>query len=797
MLRNYFKTAWRSLVNNKVYSSLNIIGLATGMAVALLIGLWVYDQVSYDRFLPGYQQAYQVKYNYSNNGEIRTQSEVCIPLAEALKNDVPEIAHTALAFGPANYGTLTDLLAVGNKKISPIGIIAGAEFLQIFPFQMLEGSPENALSDPGDIVLTQGTAIALFGRWDVVNRMIRFNDRNLKVTGVIRDIPRNSSLQFGYITSFSAFSASGWVHAATTNWNHTFFRLYASLKPNVHYAQMEPKARMLVKKYSPATYTTFQQQVIMQPLQDWHLYTDYRNGVAIGGLIDYTRMFSIIGIFVLLIACINFVNLSTARSGKRAKEVGIRKVVGSTRQGLIWQFLVECIVVTFAAFLLSLLLVQGVLPPFNALAKTAIHIPYANGFFWMIMISYVLVTGLLAGSRPAFYLSSFQPIRVLKGAILSGRSATLSRKILVVLQFTCSIALIISTIIIYQQIQYAKNRPRGYDPNRLITSDAGNVDFPALKHEALQSGVVTSMTKALSPATDVYSHNTIDNWPGRMPNEPLSLAMNALCDTDYFKTLGTSFIAGRNFTGNFGADSVCVILNEAAVKRMRFKEPLNQVISWSLSNAPHDLRVIGVVRDALTNAPFAEAEPTIFIYQPGWTFTVMYRLSPAVSTASALERLKPLFNKYNPDYPYEFHFVDENYAAKFELETLIGRLAGIFAALAIFISCLGLFGLAAYVAEQRNKEIGIRKVLGASVSQVFLLLTRDFFILVLAGCAIASPVTYYFLRSWLQNYYYHIDIGVGVFIISGGMAILITFFTISYQAIRAAVANPVKSLRSE
>ena len=797
MLTNYFKTAWRNLINNKVYSALNILGLATGMAVALLIGLWVKDQSSYDQFLPGYQQAYQVKYNCNNNGEIITRIEVCIPLADALKKDIPEIAHTALAFGPASYGTLSDLLATSDKKISPNGLVAGAEFLDIFQYPLLEGNADKALQDPSSIVLTESTARALFGNAEPMGRIVRSNNSDeRKVTGVLKDLPRNSTFQFDYITPFSAFASGGWVKAATTNWNHTFFQLYAALKPNASYAEVDPKIRTIVKKYAPETYSTFQQQVIMQPLKDWHLYTDYRNGIAVGGLVDYVRLFSIIGILVLLIACINFMNLSTARSEKRAKEVGVRKVIGSTRKGLITQFLVESVVTTTIAFVLSLLFVQLVLPAFNAMTRTSIAIPWSNGLFWLIMISYVLFTGLLAGSRPAFYLSSFQPVKVLKGTMKTGSAATLPRKILVVLQFTCSIALIISTVIVYQQIQHAKDRPRGYDPNRLLISSAGGTNYSALKHEALQTGMVSSMTRSLSPATEVYSHNTIDDWPGKLPNEPLSLAMNALYDSDYFKTLNIPLVAGRNFVGNYAVDSTDVILNEAAVKRMRLTNPINQYIRWSLSNAPNRLRIIGVVKDALTNAPFAPAEPTIFVYQP-WTFTIMYRLAPTVNTQTALAALKPIFNKYNPDYPFEYHFVDENYAAHFELEMLIGRLAGIFATLAVFISCLGLFGLAAYVAEQRTKEIGVRKVLGASVPQVFLLLTKDFIILVIISCVIASPVAFYFLQNWLQQYSYRIRIGPGVFILSSILAIFITVVTISFQAIKAALMAPAKSLRTE
>ena len=615
MLKSYLKTAWRTLIRNKVYSILNILGLATGMAVALLIGLWVHEQYSFDRFLPGYQQAYQVRYNENNNGEIRTRSEVCIPLAAALKNDIPEVAHVALSFGN-NGGTL----AVGDKILPVNGYIEGEDFLNIFQYPLLKGNAAQVLKDPTSIVLTQSTAKALFGNADPINRIVRRDGwQDLKVTGVLKDIPRNSSFGFDCISTFKAFEANGWVKAATTNWNHTFFQLYVSLRPNVSYAQVEPKISGLVQKYAPATYKTFQQRVIMQPFGDWHLYTDYNNGAATGGLIDYLHMFAIIGILVLLIACINFTNLSTARSEKRAREVGIRKVAGSSRQGLILQFLVESVVVTGIAFFLSLLIVQLALPAFNGLARTSIRLPLANPVFWLIMLSYVLLTGLLAGSRPAFYLSSFQPVKVLKG-LQTGKSAALPRKILVVLQFTCSIALIISTIIIYQQIQYAKDRPRGYDPNRLITTEAGNVNYRALKQEVMQTGAVSSMSQSLSPATEIYSHNTIDNWPGRLPNEPLSLAMNSLGDPDYFKTLGISFVAGRNFIGIDSTDATDCILNEAAVRRMRLKDPINKYIYWSLSNAPNRLRIIGVVKDALTNAPLRRQNPpSSSISRPGAT----------------------------------------------------------------------------------------------------------------------------------------------------------------------------------
>ena len=793
MLKNYFKTAWRNLIRNKVYSTLNIFGLATGMAVALLIGLWVHDQSSYNSFLPGYQQAYKVRYNYNNKGDIRTQSEVCLPLAEALKNDIPEVAAVAPAFG-----TVTNILGLGDKKINPRGIIGGEDFLKIFQFPILKGNAATALKDPYSIVLTESTAKALFGNTDPINKIIRidnFEDR--KVTAVLKDVPRNSTFQFEYITAFDAFASGGWVKAATTNWNHNFFQLYIALQPNASYEQAASKAKMLVKKYAPEIYNTFQQQITLQPLKDWHLYTDYKNGVAVGGLIDYVKMFSIIGLLVLIIACINFMNISTARSEKRAKEVGIRKTIGSQRSSLVIQFLIESLVITFASFMVSLLLVQVSLPWFNTLTGANITIPFSNTAFWLIMLGYVLVTGLLAGSRPAFYLSSFQPIKVLKGTMQTGKSGALPRKALVVLQFACSIALIISTIIVYQQIQHAKNRPRGYDPNRLLVTSGANWYYDALKQEVLQTGVVSSMTKSMSPVTEIYSRNNIDDWKGRQPNEPLTLAMNSVSDPDYFKTVGMQIKEGKNFTGNFGVDSLSVILNEAAVKRMRFKEPINQIITWSLSNAPNRLRVIGVVNDALTSAPFSAAEPMMFVYQPDWTFHITFRLSPSVSTQAALAKLKPIFDKYRPDTPFEYRFVDDTYTAKFKLEMLIGKLAAFFAALAIFISCLGLFGLAAYMAEQRTKEIGIRKVLGASVSEVWLLLSKEFIVLVIISCVVASPIALYYLHNWLQQYDYRVTINPYVFVIAGIAAIVITIVTVSFQAIKAAIANPVKSLRTE
>jgi putative ABC transport system permease protein len=799
MLKTYLKTAWRSLSRNKVYSALNISGLAIGMAVALLIGLWVNYQYGYDRWLPGYQQAYQVRFNYNDKGVIRTQKDVCRPLEDALKHEIRGVAYTSPVFGPQ-----PNTLTVGDKKIHARNLVAGDGFLQIFQFPMLKGNPAEVLKNPHSVVLTERVARALFGDKDPINQVVRiydpvnFDNDPLKVTGVLKDLPLNSTFQFDYITPLSLLVSGAWASMAKDNWSDAMFEMYIGLEPNADPAQVQADAKMLVQKNAPAAYRAFQQQVLLQPLKDWHLFTSFQNGRAAGGIVDYLRLFSVIGILVLFIACINFMNLSTARSQKRAREVGVRKVIGSSRGALIRQFLAESVLYTVMGFVLALILVQVSLPAFNRLTGSGVAIPWSEGGFWLIMAGYVLLTALLAGSRPAFYLSSFRPVQVLKGTITTARSAVLSRKGLVVLQFTCSIGLIIGTIIVYQQIQYARNRSAGYDPNRLVESGAGTGDFEALKQAALASGVVSGMTKTLSLTTEKWPRSVVSDWQGKGSSEPLTLLMNAVADSDYFKTLGMRLIDGRNFVGKYGIDSSSTILNETAVRMMHLQHPVGSYITWMFAgNNPVRLRVVGVVKDALIDGPFGAAAPAYFLYQPGWTYSYTYRLTPTVNIGAALARLKPIFQQYDPSTPFEYHFVDEEYAGKFSFEVLIGQLAAIFTALAIFICCLGLFGLAAFMAEQRTKEIGIRKVLGASVSQVLLLLTKDFIVLVGISCLIASPIAFYFVQNWLHQYYYRISIGPGVFVVSAILAIVIAVATVSFQAIKAALMNPVRSLRQE
>ncbi|AYL94843.1 ABC transporter permease [Mucilaginibacter celer] len=795
MIKNYLKIAWRNILNNKVYSAINILGLAAGMAVALMIGLWVVNEYSYDRFLPNYEQLYQVEQHFTtqHDGE-HTQAAVSLPLAEVLRKEIPGIKRVAETDW---VGMQWHDLLVGDKKFYVAGGAANPDFLQIFKYPFVKGNAKDVFTQPNSIILNESTAKALFGDADPINKVVRYdNHESLKVTGVIKDIPKNATIQFSFLTPFSFKEATeDWMKGARTMWINNSFNMFLELQPGVTMEQIAPKIKNIVYNHSEQMRPA-KPEVIIHPLKKWHLYNDFKNGKAVGGFIDYVRMFSVIGILVLLIACINFMNLSTARSEKRAREVGVRKAIGSQRSDLIAQFLAESVLITFIAFILSVVLVQLAVPSFNEIVGSAISIPYSNVWFWVLMIAYVLFAGLLAGSRPAFYLSSFNPVQVLKGTIKVGKAASLPRKILVVAQFSCSVALIISTVIVYQQIQHAKNRPTGYSAERLVVTDmSGDLErnYSALRNDLIAGGMVESVASASSPVTDIYSHAGVDNWPGKNAGE-MGINVGAISvSPSYFKTLGITLKEGRDFADTWATDSASVIINEAAAKRMGLKNPLNQEINYSFLGK---VKIIGVVKDALMESPFTPVRPTIFNHGRGGN-NIMYRLAPNVNTQDALKKIGKIFDTYNPAYPFIYKFIDEEYNRKFSLEALVGKLAGVFAGLAIFISCLGLFGLAAYVAEQRTKEIGIRKVLGASIAQVWLLLSKEFILLVMLSCVIATPVAFYFLKGWLQKYEYRITIGPGVFVLSAVAAIVITLVTISFQAIKAALTNPVKSLRSE
>ena len=794
MIKNYFKIAWRNIIKNKVYSVINILGLATGMAVAMIIGLWMYDEVSANKNFKNYDTIYQVMMNQTFDGVRGSQQALPYPLAEELKNKFPDFKYVAMC----DWGQRHSLV-YGEKKISKPGHFIGEDAVAMFPLNIVEGS-KNPLHDPYSIVLTKETANILFGNEDPIGKTVKLdNQTNLKITAIVDKEPKNSSLSFDYLIPFQLQeSIYPWVKQFhKTNWGNNSWQVFIQLSNHANPASINTKIKDVVIAHftDENTLKHVKPELFVHPMSKWRLYSDFENGKNTGGFIKYVRMFGILGLIVLMIACINFMNLSTARSEKRAKEVGVRKAVGSGRKQLINQFLNESLLMAAFAFILALAIVSLALPYFNKLTDKEMTLQVTNPVFWLIMILFTIVTGLLAGSYPAFYLSSFNPVRVLKGNLKAGRRSSLPRKILVVLQFASSVALMIGTIIVYQQIQYGKNRPVGFNNKGLITvdwSDDISKHFESLQPELLSSGAAISMCQSNSPPTDIYSNNQGWEWKGSQPVDKSVLFSTIATTYDYAKTLGIKLLEGRDFSRDF-ADSNSVILNEAAVKRMRLQHPVGERLKWN----DRPMTVVGVIPDIQMESPYRPISPLTIIFDKGWAGNLNIRLNPNISASKALGLMKPIFERYNPAYPFEYRFADEEYARKFNYEELVGNLAAIIAVLAIFISCLGLFGLSSFTAEQRVKEIGVRKVLGASVFNLWRLLSKDFLILVLLSCAIAIPVGWYFMNEWLKNYQYRTSINVEIFIAVVLVAMVITLLTVGFQSIKAAIANPVKSLRTE
>ncbi|MBX2926071.1 MAG: ABC transporter permease [Chitinophagaceae bacterium] len=794
MIKNYFKVAWRNLTKNKVYSLINIIGLAAGMAVAMIIGLWIYDEVSANKHFKNYNAVYQVMMSQTFDGKRGSQIALPYPIGEELKAKYPDFKAVAMC----DWGGKHSLI-YGEKKISRMGHFLGEEGVDMFSLNILKGN-KNPLHDPYSIVLTDETAGILFGAEDPIGKMLKFdNATNLKVTAVVPKQPKNSALSFDYLIPFhlqeKMYDYVNLYHK--TNWGNNSWQAFVQLNSNATEKAVDAKVKDVVISHftDENTLKSVRPEVFIHPMSKWRLYNDFENGKNTGGFIKYVRMFGILGFIVLLIACINFMNLSTARSEKRAKEVGVRKAVGSGRKDLVQQFLSESMLISGLAFLFALGLVALALPFFNKLTEKEMSLHIGNPLFWGVMIVFTVITGLLAGSYPAFYLSSFNPVRVLKGNVKAGKSSSLPRKILVVTQFASSVILMIGTVVIYRQIQFGKNQPIGFDNKGLISvdwSDDISKSYDAFRNELLSTGAVVSICKSNSPPSQIFSNNNGWEWKNSQPVEKTVVFSTIATDYDYTKTLGIKLVDGRDFARDF-ADSNAVLLNQAAVKRMGLKNPVGEMLKWN----DQPMKVVGVIPDIQMQSPFSPVSPLTIIFNKGWVSYINVRMNPGMPASKVLSTIKPIFEKYNPAFPFEYQFADEEYAKKFNYEELVGNLAAIVAVLAIFISCLGLFGLASFTAEQRVKEIGVRKVLGASVFNLWTLLSKDFVILVLISCAIAIPVAYYSMHEWLKNYEYKVGIGAGVFALAVASAMIITLITVSFQAIKAARANPVVALRSE
>ena len=794
MINNYIKIAWRNLLKNKAFSAINIFGLAIGMAGALLITLWLQNMLTMDRFHEKGDRIYAIsnrdtridkKWAWLNTPKI---------LGPTLKNDFPEIEH----FTRFDDGSGNQFLATyGDQKItSQIGF-ADPGFFSIFSFPILSGDTNKLLTDANSIVITQKYAQKLFGNENPLGKTIKIDSVNLvTVTGVLHDLPNNTSINFDALVSWDYAKKIGYVD---TNWNNNSTYTYILLKPGTSLQAFNDKIRLTSQNHINIGNNELKStiEIFAFPFKDTYLYNKGEGGHYSTGRIQLVHLFSWIGAFILLVACINFMNLSTARSERRAKEVGVRKVVGASRKSLIIQFITESILISICAMILAILCIIVVLPAFNNLVQKNLTLSLLSAPTWLFLIGFTLITGILAGSYPAFFLSSFRPLKTLKGKANSYTKGLSIRSILVIIQFSLAIILTIATIVVSKQIQFTKDRERGYADNGLLftpISGALGKNYISLRNELLNSNAVISVSKNMSPITESYSNGWGFSWSGATESDKKALFGRFSTDANTIQTLGFKLIKGRDIdVYQYATDSIAMLLNETAVKRMRLEDPIGQTIEGDGAK----WTVVGVIKDFIIDSPYDNIEPMVILGPRSWFTTIHYRLNPDNDIAENLKTIEKVFKKFNPDYPFDYKFVDKNFEAKFKETKSIGTISMLFAVLTIFITCLGLLALIAYMAETRMKEIAVRKVLGASVTQVTALLSIDFVKLVIIAILIASPIAWWAMDNWLQDYSYHIQMHWYFFVLAGLMAILISMATISYQAIKAAIANPVKSLRDE
>ena len=805
MFKSYLKVGWRNLVRDKGYSFINIGGLALGMTVAILIGLWVHDELSFNKYHDNYDRIAQVYKGETNpeTGIINTRQSLWFPLAAALKSQYQQhFKHVVMAW---YIGDCT--LSTQDQKLTKKGQFIDAGAPEMLSLKMLKGS-HSALNDPHSIILSASAADAIFGKDDPMNKSLKIDNKmDVIVTGVYEDLPPNN--HFGeakFFASWALFvSSNQWIKDRENSWDSDSFLIYVQVESNTTIEAVNSDIKDFFFTYSlfkpyVEEIKKFQPFITLSPMSKWHLYSEFKDGKPAEGRITFVWLFTIVGAFVLLLACINFVNLSTARSERRAREVGVRKAIGSNRGKLIQQFLSESFMIVGLAFMFSIVLLSLMLSWFNGLADKEIALPFDNITFWMTIAIFILFTGFMAGLYPAFYLSSFQPVKVLKGVIRLGRYASLPRKILVVIQFSVSVILIIGTIVVYQQIQHARNRPIGYDRHGLLSVPMNDPTYKGkhevLKTELLNTGVVSEMALSSSPLTDVWNNGGGFNWKGADPQKENNFA---LCNVthDFGKTVGWEFTDGRDFSKDFASDSAGIILNETAVEYMGLKNPVGEFVT--VRNSKKSWQILGVIKDMIMKSPYDPVKQTFFFLDPkdSAASRINIRIKETISAREALPKIEAVFKKIVPSASFDYKFVDEEYDQKFRQEERIGQLSGVFAMLAIFISCLGLFGLASFVAEQRTKEIGIRKVVGASLFVLWKLLSTDFLILVFVSCFIAIPIAYYFMDNWLEQYQYKTEISWYVFGAAILGALLLTLVTVSYHAFKAATMNPIKCLRSE
>lgn len=795
MFKHFFKSSWRNLLRNKSYGLINILGLTIGLAAVILIALWVHDELTFNKYYENYNRIGMVLQQQNHQGIISTNNSMPIPLSAAVRNVLGSEAEHVSLIANGDYN-----INYGDNKLQAKGMFLEPGGAAMFSAKIIRGS-SHGLDDPSSVLISEHLAQSIFGKKDPLGQVIRItNQFNLKVAGIFKDLPKNvENSDVDFIAPWAFYQSNwDWVNEQKDNWKYNLFKICVQLAPGTNMASASKKIKNILEQYDPSGGQGKNAKSLMLfPMSKWHLYSHFDDrGESSGGEIKYVKLFGSIGLFILLLACINFMNLSTARSEKRAREVGVRKAIGSNRKQLIGQFFCESIVAALISFFLAIIVVALTLPLFNSLCGKDLLFPWTHISFWLTGLVICLVTGIIAGSYPAFYLSSFKPIKVLKGLFRASKTANVPRKILVVFQFTVSIFLIIATVVIYKQIQHAKNRPVGYNQNGLVSIHMTTPEiydsYNAINNDLTSSGAITGMAESQCPVTQIWAGDNGFEWKGKDPNTPGAFPVVA-ASIGFGEILGWKFIAGRDYSLAFPSDSSGLVLSQSAAKYMHLENPVGETIKWKGEN----YKVLGVVADMMMDYPFGENPPVIFplLREPG-NFIIM-RLNPNKSPHDALAEIGKTMQKYNPFAPFTYTFVDDDYAANFNYEERIGSIATVFSGLALFISLLGLFGIASFTVEQKTKEIGIRKVLGASVPVIWRLLSKELILLVLIAVLVAIPLGYLAMNRWLVNYDYRIHISVWIFIFSATLSMVIALITISVQTIKAALKNPVNSLKTD
>jgi predicted permease len=785
MFRSYIKIAWRSLVKNRQFTFLNLLGLSTGMAGALFIYLWVFDEINIDKFHANDRRLYQVLEHAHNADGIHTNTYQPGILEETLVKEMPEVQYATGAGKPEE-----NTFSAGEKNIRVNGMYAGKDYFNVFSYPLLQGNKNQVLGGANNVVISASVAGRLFGSSETaMGKTITIRQQEqYVVTGVFKDVPANSSEQFDYLLSFDALKKSG---STFYDWRFTTVRTYVVLKEHADVSLFNRKIARLIERKSGETSRTLS----IAPYSDNYLYGKYENGVQTGGRIEYIKLVSIIAVFILLIACINFMNLSTAKASGRMKEIGIRKSLGAVRKTLIIQYLGESMLMAFISLFIAFFLIILLLPVFNNITGKHLLIPF-QWHMLLCCVAVTLITGFVAGSYPALYLSGFNPIAILKGKVATSTGELWTRKGLVVFQFLLSVVLITSVVVIYQQLTYVQTRNLGYDKNNIIYFAREGQMAANLPGFLSAVKEVPGVVQASSIGQTIVggSLNSIGDlkWEGKQPDDKISFEIRPV-NYDMIEMLGIQMAEGRSFSRAYGADSLTnLIFNETAIKTMGLKNPIGKTIGIQGGK----FQISGVVKDFHFASLHEKVAPLFFMLRPEWTQQIMIRMEAGKETAT-LQRLQTLYQRYNPGFPFTYKFLDQAYQQQYTAELRIAALSRYFTGLAIMIACLGLYGLAAFTAERKRREISIRKVLGATVSNITFLLSGEFLRYALVAVIIAVPLSWWAMNKWLEGFAYHIGIGADVFLIAGGAMLLITVLTVSFQSIKAAMANPVNSLKAE